>query len=221
MQRKPKSMQIDVRGRLGEGVSAKDLALGVIGQIGIDGATGHVIEYTGEAVRGLSMEGRMTLCNMSIEAGARAAMIAPDETTFAYMKGRRFVPRDWDEAVARWRALASDSGARYDAIVEIDASRLAPFVTWGTNPGMIAPVDGRIPELSDLKQMRIVLRSSACWNIWDSSRAPASKIFLSTAFSSAPAPTRDWKTCGPRLAWPRDIVLLPRCEPWSCRDRRP
>jgi 3-isopropylmalate/(R)-2-methylmalate dehydratase large subunit len=123
----------------------------VIGQIGIDGATGHVIEYTGEAVSELSMEGRMTLCNMSIEAGARAAMIAPDETTFAYMKGRRFVPRDWDEAVVRWRALASDHGARYGAVVEIDASRLAPFVTWGTNPGMIAPVDGRIPEVSDLK----------------------------------------------------------------------
>jgi 3-isopropylmalate/(R)-2-methylmalate dehydratase large subunit len=150
-QRKPKTMQIDVRGRLGEGVSAKDLALGVIGQIGIDGATGHVIEYTGETVRGLSMEGRMTLCNMSIEAGARAAMIAPDETTFAYMKGRRFAPRDWEDAVVRWRALASDPGARCDAVAEIDASRLAPFVTWGTNPGMIAPVDGRIPELRDLQ----------------------------------------------------------------------
>jgi len=149
-QRKPRTMQIDVRGKLGEGVSAKDLALGVIGQIGIDGATGHVIEYTGDAVRRLSMEGRMTLCNMSIEAGARAAMIAPDETTLAYMRGRRFAPRNWDEAVVRWGELASDPGARYDAVVEIDASRLAPFVTWGTNPGMIAPVDGHIPELSDL-----------------------------------------------------------------------
>jgi 3-isopropylmalate/(R)-2-methylmalate dehydratase large subunit len=152
-QRKPKTMQIEVRGRLGEGVSAKDLALGVIGQIGIDGATGHVIEYTGEAVRGLSMEGRMTLCNMSIEAGARAAMIAPDETTLAYMKGRRFAPHNgaWAESVAQWQALVSDPGARYDAVWEIDASRLAPFVTWGTNPGMIAPVDGRVPELRDLQ----------------------------------------------------------------------
>jgi 3-isopropylmalate/(R)-2-methylmalate dehydratase large subunit len=152
-QRKPKTMQIDVCGRIAEGVSAKDLALGVIGQIGIDGATGHVIEYIGEAVHALSMEGRMTLCNMSIEAGARAAMIAPDETTFAYMKGRRFAPHngDWDEAVARWRKLVSDPGARYDAVAELDASRLAPFVTWGTNPGMIAPVDGRIPQLRDLK----------------------------------------------------------------------
>src|SRR5271170_5414196 len=153
-QRKPKSMRIEVGGKLGEGVSAKDLALGVIGQIGIDGATGHVIEYTGEAVRRLSMEGRMTLCNMSIEAGARAAMIAPDETTFDYMKGRRFAPTNWDEAAVRWRTLASDPGARYDATVEVDASQLAPFVTWGTNPGMIAPVDGRIPEVSDVKADR-------------------------------------------------------------------
>jgi len=150
-QRKPRTMRIEVRGTLGEGVSAKDLALGVIGQIGIDGAAGHVIEYTGEAVRGLSMEGRMTLCNMSIEAGARAAMIAPDEITFAYVKSRRFAPRDWGKAVARWRTLPSDPGARYDAVAEIDASRLAPFVTWGTNPGMIAPVDGRIPELLEWK----------------------------------------------------------------------
>jgi 3-isopropylmalate/(R)-2-methylmalate dehydratase large subunit len=150
-QRKPKTMQIEVRGQLGEGVSAKDLALGVIGQIGVDGATGYVIEYTGRVVRELSMEGRMTLCNMSIEAGARAAMIAPDETTFAYMKGRRFAPRDWDKTVTRWRSLASDPGAKYDAVAEIDASRLAPFVSWGTNPGMIAPADGWIPEFRELK----------------------------------------------------------------------
>jgi 3-isopropylmalate/(R)-2-methylmalate dehydratase large subunit len=150
-QRKPKTMQIEVRGGLMDGVSAKDLALGVILQIGIDGASGHVIEYTGEAVRGLSMEGRMTLCNMSIEAGARAAMVAPDEITYAYLKGRRFAPQNWDEAVIGWRALASDPGARYDAVVEVDASGLAPFVTWGTNPGMIAPVDGCVPLFEDLK----------------------------------------------------------------------
>ncbi|MFI5070607.1 MAG: aconitase family protein, partial [Terriglobales bacterium] len=134
-QRKPKTMLIHVRGQLAEGVTSKDLALGVIGQIKTDGATGHVIEYSGDAVRALSMEGRMTLCNMSIEAGARAAMVAPDETTFAYMKGRRFAPSgaDWDNAVSKWRALASDEGADYDAVIEIDASRLEPFVTWGTN----------------------------------------------------------------------------------------
>jgi 3-isopropylmalate/(R)-2-methylmalate dehydratase large subunit len=148
-QRKPKTMLIEVSGELAEGVSAKDLALGVIAQIGTDGASGHVIEYIGPAVRALSMEGRMTLCNMSIEAGARAALIAPDETTFAYLKDRRFAPVDnWQQAVDYWKTLASDPGAKYDSVVNIDAAKLAPFVTWGTNPGMVAPVDGSIPELS-------------------------------------------------------------------------
>ena len=148
-QRKPKTLLIHVTGRLAEGVSAKDLALGVIGKIGTDGATGHVIEYAGAPVRALSMEGRMTLCNMSIEAGARAAMVAPDETTFAYIKGKRFAPQgqDWDAAIADWRSLASDPDAEYDTIIEIDASALAPFVTWGTNPGMVVPITGRVPDL--------------------------------------------------------------------------
>jgi len=140
-----------LRGALPQGVTAKDLALGIIGQIGIDGAAGHVIEYAGEAVRALSMEGRMTLCNMSIEAGARAGMIAPDETTFAYVRGRRFAPKGWEQAGAHWRTLASDPGARYHKVVEIDASELAPFVTWGTNPGMVVPVSGHVPQLSELK----------------------------------------------------------------------
>src|SRR5438477_7816643 len=148
-QRKPKTMLISVRGGLPEGVTAKDLALGIIGKIGTDGATGHVIEYAGEAIRALSMEGRMTLCNMSIEAGARAGMVAPDETTFAYVKGKSFAPKDqdWDDTVAQWRTLASDPGAEYDTVVEIDASELAPFVTWGTNPGMVVPITSRVPEL--------------------------------------------------------------------------
>jgi len=148
-QRKPKTMLIQVKGKLAEGVSAKDLVLGILGKIGTDGATGHVIEYAGEAVRALSMEGRMTVCNMSIEAGARAGMIAPDETTFTYMKGRPFAPsaKDWDAAVARWRQLTSDPGAKYDTVVEINAAELAPFVTWGTNPGMVVPITGRVPEL--------------------------------------------------------------------------
>src|SRR5882672_11291188 len=153
-QKKPKTMQIDVRGQLPEGVTAKDLALGIIGRIGTDGATGHVIEYTGEAVRGLSMEGRMTLCNMSIEAGARAGMIAPDETSFMYVQGRRFAPKgnEWDTAVASWRALATDPEAKYDRVIEIDAASLAPFVTWGTNPGMVVPVTARVPELASFAQ---------------------------------------------------------------------
>ena len=151
-QRKPKTMLIQVKGKLPDGVGAKDFILGIIGQIGTDGATGHVIEYAGEAVRGLSIEGRMTVCNMSIEAGARAGLIAPDETTFAYIKGRRFAPKGdaWDEAVAQWRGLASDPGAKYDKIVEIDAAKLEPFVTWGTNPGMVVPVSGHVPKLSEI-----------------------------------------------------------------------
>jgi 3-isopropylmalate/(R)-2-methylmalate dehydratase large subunit len=149
-QRKPKTMNIVVNGRLPEGVTAKDLALGVIGQIGTDGATGFVIEYSGEVVRGLSMEGRMTLCNMSIEAGARAAMVAPDQTTFAYVKSRRFAPQGeaWDKAITYWRTLVSDPGAHFDKILTIDAATLAPFVTWGTNPGMVVQITGRVPDLN-------------------------------------------------------------------------
>jgi 3-isopropylmalate/(R)-2-methylmalate dehydratase large subunit len=152
-QRKPKSMLIEVRGRLPEGVTAKDLALGIIGKIGTDGATGHVIEYAGEAVRALSMEGRMTLCNMSIEAGARAGMVAPDATTIAYVKGRRFAPQGdaWEKAVEKWKTLPSDPGAHYDKVIKIDAAELAPFVTWGTNPGMVVPVSARVPDLGDWK----------------------------------------------------------------------
>ena len=153
-QQKPKTMKIDVHGRLAEGVTAKDLALGIIGQIGTDGATGHVIEYAGEAVRALSMEGRMTLCNMSIEAGARAGMVAPDETTFAYVKGKRFAAQgsDWEKAVEYWRSLPSDQGAVFDKTIEIDGAQLCPFVTWGTNPGMVAPITGRIPDGSSLTE---------------------------------------------------------------------
>jgi 3-isopropylmalate/(R)-2-methylmalate dehydratase large subunit len=152
-QRKPKTMRIDVHGSLADGVSAKDLALGIIGQIGTDGATGHVIEYAGEAIRALSVEGRMTLCNMSIEAGARAGMVAPDEATFAYLKNRRFAPGnlEWEKTLAHWRNLPSDPGAQYDKIVDIDAAKLSPFVTWGTNPGMVVAVSGRVPELNHLK----------------------------------------------------------------------
>jgi 3-isopropylmalate/(R)-2-methylmalate dehydratase large subunit len=146
-------MEIRVNGRLPEGVTAKDLILGIIGTIGTAGGTGHVIEYTGEAVRGLTMEGRMTLCNMSIEAGARASMVAPDEVTFEYLRGRRFSPKaaEWDQAVARWRALRSDVGARYDKAIEIDAASLAPFVTWGTNPGMVVPVTGHVPDPAEAR----------------------------------------------------------------------
>jgi 3-isopropylmalate/(R)-2-methylmalate dehydratase large subunit len=147
-QQRPKTLQILVRGSLPQGVTAKDLTLGIIGRTGTDGATGYVIEYAGEAVRALSMEGRMTLCNMSIEAGARAGMVAPDETTFAYLCGRRFAPQGaaWDEAMAYWKTLPTDPGAQFGRVVEIDAASLAPAVTWGTSPGMVIPVTERIPN---------------------------------------------------------------------------
>jgi 3-isopropylmalate/(R)-2-methylmalate dehydratase large subunit len=147
-QNKPRTMLIQTRGTLPEGVTAKDLALGIIGRIGTDGATGHAIEYAGKAVRALSMEGRMTLCNMSIEAGARAGMIAPDETTFAYLQGRRFAPTGaaWDEALSQWQSLVTDEDAEFDSTIEIDVATLEPHVTWGTSPGMVVPVSGSVPD---------------------------------------------------------------------------
>ena len=152
-QNKPLTMKVETRGALPAGVTAKDLALGIIGKIGTDGATGCVIEYTGEAVRSLTMEGRMTLCNMSIEAGARAGMIAPDETTFAYLHRRRFAPAGeaWEKAVSYWKTLRSDTDAKFDRVVEIDAAQLEPFVTWGTSPGMVVPVTSYVPDPADAK----------------------------------------------------------------------
>ncbi len=147
-QGRPRTFKLEVRDLLPAGVSAKDMALGIIGHIGTDGATGHVIEYAGSAVRSLSLESRMTLCNMTIEAGARAGMVAPDETTFAYLEGRRFAPRgnDWNAALDYWRSLPSDPGASFDRVAEVDAASLVPHVSWGTNPGMVVPVTGRVPH---------------------------------------------------------------------------
>ena len=151
LQRKPKSLAINVDGALPPGVTAKDLILAVIGKIGVDGGTGHVIEYRGAAISALDMEERMTICNMSIEAGARAGMIAPDDTTIEYLKGRPRAPEGaaWDDAVARWRQLRSDDGARFDRSVTIDASRLTPMVTFGTNPGMVVGIDEPVPDSRD------------------------------------------------------------------------
>ena len=147
---KSKTMQVNFSGKRPKGVTAKDMILAVIGKIGIAGGNGHVVEYTGEAVRGLSMEGRMTMCNMSIEGGARAGMVAPDQTTFEYLEGRPFVPRgrDFMMAVDYWMGLATDSGAKYDDVVTIPASELAPMVTWGTNPGMVTQVTAKVPDPS-------------------------------------------------------------------------
>ena len=145
---KSKTMKIDFAGKRPKGVTAKDMILAVIGKIGIAGGNGHVVEYTGEAVRGLSMEGRMTMCNMSIEGGARAGMVAPDQTTFEYLEGRPFVPRsrDFMLAVDYWMGLATDPGAKYDDIVTIHAAELAPMITWGTNPGMVTQVTEKVPD---------------------------------------------------------------------------
>ena len=152
-QEKPRTMLVRTDGALSEGVTAKDLALGIIGQIGTDGASGHVIEYAGEAVRSLSMEGRMTLCNMSIEAGARAGMVAPDEKTFSYLEGRRYSPggAKWEKAVSWWETLASDANARFDRVIEVDAAAIAPCITWGTSPGMVVPVTGSVPDPAETK----------------------------------------------------------------------
>jgi 3-isopropylmalate/(R)-2-methylmalate dehydratase large subunit len=151
LQRKPKTLAIELDGRLGPGVSSKDIILAVIGKIGVGGGTGHVIEYRGSAIRSLSMEQRMTICNMSIEAGARAGMIAPDETTYEYLHGRPLAPRgaDWEAALARWRALPSDRDAVFDKTVAFDVGKLTPMVTFGTNPGMVIPIDAPVPSGDD------------------------------------------------------------------------
>ncbi len=147
-QTRPKTMEIRIEGTPAPGVTPKDMILAVIGQIGTAGGTGHVLEFTGEAVRSLTMEGRMTLCNMAIEAGARAGLVAPDEVTFAYLKGRPYAPKGelWERAVAYWKSLPTDPDATYDRTVTVDASRLSPQVTWGTNPGQVTGVDGRVPD---------------------------------------------------------------------------
>ncbi len=153
MQARPKTMEVRVNGDLQPGVTAKDLILSIIGQIGVAGGVGHVIEFTGQAIRDLTMEGRMTVCNMTIEGGARAGMIAPDDKTFEYLRGRKKVPQGdaFDEAVEEWKEFATDPGAEFDAIVEIDAEAIEPRVTWGTNPGQVAEITGNVPNPEDFE----------------------------------------------------------------------
>lgn len=152
LQRKPKTFEVNIAGKLPSAVTAKDLILAVIGKIGVNGGTGHVIEYRGEAIRAMNMESRMTICNMSIEAGARAGMIAPDETTFEYLKGRPRAPKGaaWDAAVKRWSQLRTDDGAIFDKSVTLDAGELQPMVTFGTNPGMVVAINDPIPQGNDV-----------------------------------------------------------------------
>ncbi|QBF83241.1 3-isopropylmalate dehydratase large subunit [Shewanella maritima] len=150
-QLKAKTMKIEVRGKVATGITAKDIVLAIIGRLGMDGGTGHVVEFCGEAIRDLSMEGRMTLCNMAIEMGAKAGMVAPDQTTFDYLEGREFAPKgqDWDQAVAAWKAMASDEGAEYDSEVVLEAKDIAPQLTWGTNPGQVVAIDSSVPNPAD------------------------------------------------------------------------
>jgi len=152
-QRRPKTMEVRTVGKLPHGVTAKDLILSIIGKVGVAGGSGYVFEYTGEAVRSLPMEGRMTVCNMSIEGGARAGMVAPDDTTFAWMEGRPNAPkgRAFKDAVEQWKSLATDKGAKYDRLVEIDTAQLEPHVTWGTNPGQVTTVSSAVPDPASFK----------------------------------------------------------------------
>ncbi len=166
LQSKPKTMNVKVEGTLRQGVTGKDIILALIAKIGAGGGTGHVIEYTGSAIRALDMEARMTVCNMSIEGGARAGLIAPDDTTFAYLAGRRYAPQGaaWDAALAKWKTLPSDPGAKYDTVVELDANLLAPMITFGTTPAMGMPVDGIIPDptqITDVNRRHALEKSLA------------------------------------------------------------
>ena len=162
-QRKPKTMKVEFKGSLSKGVTAKDMVLKLIGQIGTAGGTGYVMEYTGEAIKTLNMEGRMTICNMSIEGGARAGMIAPDQTTYDWMKGRNKVPKgsDWEKAIKEWDELRSDPDAIYDSYVEVDCNDLEPFVSWGTNPSQVLPVSAKIPSPDDYD---VSIESQSCAN---------------------------------------------------------
>jgi 3-isopropylmalate/(R)-2-methylmalate dehydratase large subunit len=154
LQKKPKTYEVRVEGKLAAGVSAKDIILALIAKIGVGGGTGHVFEFTGDAIRSLTMEQRMTICNMSIEGGARAGMIAPDETTFEYLKGREFAPQgaDWDKAIANWKTLPSDEGAVYDKSITLNASEMEPMITYGTNPGMGMKITDRVPTAESFSE---------------------------------------------------------------------
>ena len=168
-------------------MTGKEVILAIIAQIGAAGATGHVIEFAGSAIRGLSMEGRLTLCNMSIEAGGRAGMVAPDETTFEYLRGRLYAPKDaeWDQAVSRWRELPSDPGAVFDTEIMVDGNAIQPMVTWGNSPEDALPIGGSIPDPEARRTPSAAARWNACWPIWASPPARRWSTSPSTASSSA------------------------------------
>ncbi|GAC1702847.1 MAG: 3-isopropylmalate dehydratase large subunit [Candidatus Acidiferrum sp.] len=192
VQSRSKTLHIVVHGKRPRGVTAKDLILAIIGKIGIGGGTGHVAEYSGQAIRELSMDGRMTVCNMSIEGGARAGMVAPDDTTFAYLEGRPFVPRgkDFQQAVDRWKQLRSDDGAKFDLTVELQAEHISPQVTWGTNPGMVTGVADRVPDpasFHDLDDQKATERALHYMGLKPGTRIvdiPVDRIFIGSCTNS-------------------------------------
>ena len=199
-QARPKTMAVNIDGELPPGVTAKDIVLALIAKVGTGGGQGYVVEYRGSAIEALSMEGRMTICNMSIEWGAKAGMIAPDETTFAYLKGRPHAPEgaDWDAAVAYWRTLRTDPGAVFDAEVDLDAAQLTPFVTWGTNPGQGVPLGASVPdpEMFAEEADRTAATQGAGVH-GPAARARRCATSRWTRSSSARAPTAGSRTCAP------------------------
>ena len=222
-QARPAWMAVDIEGQLPAGVTAKDVILAVIGEIGTGGGIGHVIEYRGSTIRGLSMEGRMTICNMSIEAGARAGLVAPDDTTFAYLEGRPFAPTGaaWEQALDDWRELHSDDGAAWDKQVHIDASLLRPQVSWGTNPGQVTSIDGAVPspdDFADADDPRV--RRPGAPVHGPRRRARRCVTSPSTRCSSGRARTAASRTCARRPpCWP--VVTSPPSGSWSSRGATP
>jgi 3-isopropylmalate/(R)-2-methylmalate dehydratase large subunit len=192
LQKKSKTMLVRIDGKVGAGITAKDLVLALIGRIGTAGGNGYAIEFGGAAIRALSMEGRMTVCNMAIEAGARVGFVAADETTIAYLKGRSFAPNgvDWDKAVAYWRTLVSDADARFDAVIEVDAAAIPPQVTWGTSPEMVTGIDGSVPapeDFSDPVKSEGVARALAYMGLTPRTRIdriPIDKVFIGSCTNS-------------------------------------
>jgi 3-isopropylmalate/(R)-2-methylmalate dehydratase large subunit len=183
MQKRPKTMRISYSGELGNGVYAKDLILATIGKLGTGGMTGHAVEYAGETIRGLTMENRLTICNMTIEGGGRAGMIAPDETTFEWIDGRPGAPEDFDAAVAAWRELPTDDGASFDTEVEVHAAEISPMVTWGTNPGQVVQVTDAVPEPTDEVEER-ALQYMALRPGTPMQEIPLERIFIGSCTNS-------------------------------------
>ena len=221
MMKPSKTLEIRVDGTLGFGVTPKDLILAIIGQIGTASGTGHVIEYRGTTFETMSIEGRLTVANMSIEAGARSGLFAPDEKTFAYLEGRPMAPKgeDWQRAVAGWRQLVSDPGATFDRSVHIDAASIAPTVTWGTSPEDVAAITGFVPNPDSFADAG--KRDSAkCWNIWASKPVSGCRTLRSSTSSSAAAPTAASKTSAPPRACSKaGSAATESSKLWSSRAR--